>query len=86
MGKVYDDGSFVLDQPHEIEAFRLLSLRGRLQVEVRTGMTWRQPSGPIVREVIGSKTRNKAKLLAEYEAWLIEKGILKDRGGVISCN
>jgi hypothetical protein len=74
------DNGFVIDTPEGIEAFRLLALRGALRIEVRTGMIRSnrgRATSVIVREVLGSKTRDKAKLLAEFEAALREAGILR---------
>ena len=57
-----------------IEFFRLLSLKGRLKLEVQTGMNFRMSCTQTIRDIIGSKTRSKKKLLAEYEDWMIAKG------------
>ena len=52
-----------------INMFRALSLKGRLQLEVK-GIKFRLPTAPAVREMIGSSTRSKAKLLEELEEWI----------------
>lgn len=66
----------ICDTPESIQAFRLLSLRGRLQLEVNTGLRFRVPTAPAVRAACGSTQRSKVKLLEEYETWLKTKGIL----------
>jgi len=43
----------VCDTPESINMFRLLSLRGRLQLEIRTGMKFRIPTGPAVKKMFG---------------------------------
>ena len=68
----------IIDTPDGIEAFRLLSLRGRLQLETRTKMKFRMCCTHAIRDVIGSKTRNKKKLLFEFESWLREHGVLSE--------
>ena len=81
MGQALQDGGFILDQPNEIQAFRLLAMKSRLKLEVQSGMNW-SSRGPttanIVRAEINSTTRSKAKLLVELETYLREKGILRD--------
>lgn len=67
----FGNGGMLLDTPEEINAFRLLALKGRLKIEVKTGMPFSNhgiTTATMVREVIGSKTRSKKKLLGEYEA------------------
>lgn len=50
-----------------IELVRLVSLRSRLTLEV-AGIGFGMPTAPAVRALLGSKTRSKAKLLAELSA------------------
>lgn len=68
-------GTIICDTPESIQAFRLLALRGRLQLEVK-GLRFRVPTAPAVRAACGSTQRSKVKLLEEYETWLRMKGIL----------
>lgn len=70
-------GGFMIDTPEGIEAFRLLQMRGRLQLEVK-GLRFRINTAQAIRREFGLKTRSKKKLLEEYEAILREKGVLKD--------
>jgi len=65
----------MLTKPHEINAFRLLALKGALKMET-LGMKSRFRPADQIRNEIGSKTKNKAKLLAEYIEWLKDNGIL----------
>lgn len=55
-----------------IQIFRCLQLKYALKLEL---IGLRHSSGrsvaPLIREKIGSKTKNKKALLAEYEAWII---------------
>ena len=61
--------TMLISDPYGIERYRWLVLRARLRLEVK-GMTSRTPTAPAVRELIGSSTRSKKKLLAELEAWI----------------
>lgn len=68
----------VCDTPEKIEAFRFLSLKGMLSIEVKTGLKHSRGSpSNAIRSIIGSTTRKKAKLLDEYIFWLKTKGILQ---------
>lgn len=65
-------GGTVITGEH-IALFRLFALRGALRLET-LGMKRRgRPASVIVREVTGLKTRDKKKLLAEFEAWIEAK-------------
>jgi hypothetical protein len=73
------DGAIVIDTPEGIEAYRLLALKGALKLEAR-GLRFkggRVSAAQAVREAMGVTTRNKAKLLEEYEAWLRERSLLQ---------
>jgi hypothetical protein len=62
--------AIMLDTPAAITAFHLLSIKYALKMEA---MGLRHSRGSVaqkVRGMIGSKTRNKQALLAEYEVWL----------------
>jgi hypothetical protein len=61
--------STVITNPHLILRYSRRVLRMSLFLETQ-GMKRRgRPASVIVREVIGSTTRNKQSLLAEYDAW-----------------
>jgi hypothetical protein len=77
MSEVFAGGGFILDTPKDIEAYRLLALKGALKMET-IGLKSRFNVAEQIRQMIGSITRNKKKLLTEYEAWLREKGVLID--------
>ena len=64
----------VFERPDEIAAFRLLSLRGALELETK-GLRFRISRAEAVRKELGSTTRSKKKLLAEFNAYLAERGI-----------
>lgn len=54
-----------------VRLYQLLALRGMLKLEL-AGMrhsSGRSPA-PTIQRIIGSKTRNKAKLLAELQAYI----------------
>lgn len=66
----------VFDKPKDIEAFRLLALKGMLKLEIR-GIRFKGGSIAVaVRKAMGGGARKRLKLLAEYETWLRERGIL----------
>ena len=67
----------IVDTPDGIRAFRLLALRGALSLECMGLKRRGRPASVIVRETMGSTTRPKFKLLAEYEQWLRDQGVLK---------
>ncbi|NTU52266.1 MAG: hypothetical protein HGB04_06610 [Chlorobiaceae bacterium] len=61
------DKCVVIDTPEGIEMYRLLALRSALQLECK-GLRFRGGSAvKTVRELIGSKTRSREKLLAELD-------------------
>ena len=71
----------VFDTKEKIEAFRLLSLKGRLKFEVLCpGMRFKISTASVVRDILGSKTRSKAKLLQEFEQYLMDRNILIKKG------
>jgi hypothetical protein len=57
-----------------IEAFRLITLRRGFRMEIRSGikMSSRYNTGNIVRAAIGSTTKNKRKLYAELDAFIVD--------------
>ena len=67
---------FVIDTPEGIAAYRLLVLRSRLKLEI-LGMRSSINTAQVIRREFGLKTRNRAKLLEEYESILRDMGILQ---------
>jgi hypothetical protein len=60
-----------------IERFRLITLRAALKLEI-AGMHRRgRSAATIIREILGTQTRGRTKLLAEFDARLREAGILE---------
>ncbi len=72
-------GAMVFDAPESINAYRMLTILARLRLEVRTGMTSRMKCTPVIRDILGSKTRNKKKLYREFEDYLLDAGIASQR-------
>ena len=64
----------MIDTPAGIQAFRLLSLRGRLQLEIK-GLKFRIATCPIIKQEFGLKG-NKQRVLEQFEVILRERGIL----------
>lgn len=64
--------------PSKIERYMLVALRSALRLESKGMKRSRGHSAAhIVRTQIKSKTRDKVKLLSEYEAWLRERGYIQ---------
>lgn len=62
--------AIICDTPESINAYRLLSLKMALKLE-SIGLKSRGGSAAkTVRQLIGSKTRDKKTLLVEYTLWL----------------
>jgi hypothetical protein len=70
--------TLVVTGKSNIEAARLLALKGALKLEIVGLRRSGRPASVIVREVTGFATKNKKKLLEQYENWLRQKGILFD--------
>ena len=66
----------VIDTPEGIEAFRLLSIHGRLKLELR-GLRFRINTFSHVRKEFGFKG-SRQRVFEQYETMLRERGILKD--------
>jgi hypothetical protein len=67
----------IADTPELVNAYRLLSLKGALKLET-FGLTHSRGSvAAIVREILGSKTKNKPALLAEFIQYLKDENILQ---------
>lgn len=56
-----------LDQPHQIEAFKLLQVIARLKIEVSTGMGSRQPTLKIAKRYYNLKVSTKKQALELLE-------------------
>jgi len=67
----------IADTPELINAYCLLSLKGALKLEALGLRHSRGSVASRVREVIKSKTKNKADLLAEFIDKLKAKGVLQ---------
>lgn len=76
------DGAIIVDTPEGIEAFRLLAIRGRLELE-KSGLKFRPIPGhgsthAYVKNTFGFKgTIASGKVLEQFEAHLREIGVLK---------
>ncbi len=67
----------VLDKPNEIEAFQLLAIRGRLELEIK-GLRFKgRSTAAVVRERFNIRERTRAGVLRAFESQLRERGILK---------
>ena len=64
------NNSLIIDTPEGINAFQLLSIKYALKLESLGMQHSRGSIAKRVRELIGSKTRDKKHLLAEYVEWL----------------
>lgn len=61
---------------NQIHAFRLMVLRSGLTLEIKGLRISRGRScAAIIREMIGSKTRDKTALLFEFEQWMERDGV-----------
>lgn len=70
--------SFILDTPAQIEAWRMLSMYRMLKLEVETGLRHSRGSVMnVVRHEFGIPYKTKKRVLAELEAILKERGILR---------
>ena len=67
----------ILDTPEDIQAFRLLQLKGALKLETKGMKMWRGKSAyAMVKEMTGLKG-NKQKVYDAYVELLKENGILQ---------
>ena len=67
----------ITDTPSAILAYRLLAFRSALKLETLGLTSSRGSVSNNVRKLCGSRTRDKKKLLAEYETHLKAHNILK---------
>lgn len=72
------DGGIMVDTPEGIEAFRLLSIHGRLKMEM-VGLRFRVATFPAVRKQFGFKG-SRQQVFDAYEAMLRERGLLRADG------
>lgn len=67
---ITNNEAIVCDTSEKIEIYRLLSLKMALKLE-SVGLKARGGSvANAIRQLIGSKTRDKKTLLAEYSNWI----------------
>ncbi len=67
----------IADTPEKIAGYQLLTLKAMLKLESLGMKHSRGSIAPTVRQVIGSKTRDKKALLAEYVNFLKSEGLLQ---------
>jgi hypothetical protein len=71
--------SIVIDTPDGIEMFRLLSMRGRLHIEIDTGMKFRVSTLAAMQRQGLTTKRTKIGALADLNAKIAELGGPADR-------
>jgi hypothetical protein len=83
MGHRIEGGGFILDKPDEIRFFQLLSIRGRLKIEVDTGMSSRFSSLQAAKRLYGVRSNTKRGALKELDALVesIQKQREAERNG-----
>lgn len=69
--------SIVCDTPDKIFAFQLLAMRGALKLETLGLKHSRGSVSNSVRRFTGTRTRDKKKLLAEFESLLRHYNFIK---------
>jgi len=69
--------SMIADTPSSIFAYRLLAMKGALKLETLGLKSSHGSVSENVRKLCGSRTRDKKKLLAEFESHLKNHNILK---------
>lgn len=70
-----NDNGFILDQPHQISAYRLITMYYGLKAEVQGFRMTRINVFALVKREFGLKG-TKVKVLAEFKAMLQESGVL----------
>jgi hypothetical protein len=65
-----------LTGPAQTNAFRLLSVRRGLKLEIETGMKLSSKGSVmnVAREICGSSKRTKRAVFADYDAWMVAQG------------
>ena len=67
----------ILDKPEQIEAFKLLQLKGALKLETKGMKMWRgQSAYSIIKQMTGLRG-NKQRVYEQYVELLKENGILQ---------
>jgi len=78
--------SVMVDRPDGIAFFQLLSIRGRLQIEVNTGLRSRVSALKAAKQLYGVFSNTKKGALAEVEAymkgWQYAKGVITEEEAV----
>lgn len=69
--------AIICDTPDKILAFNLLAMRSALKLEILGMKHSRGPVSKSVRYLTGTRTRDKKKLLAEFETLLKQYGFLQ---------
>ena len=69
------DNGFILDQPHQISAYRLITMYHGLRAEVKGFRMTRINVFALVKKEFGLKG-TKVKVLAEFKSLLQEAGVL----------
>jgi hypothetical protein len=67
----------VLDTPEQIEAFKLLQLKGALKLELTGMKMWRGQSAYAIVKNLGGYKGNKQKVYEQFVSDLKASGILK---------
>jgi len=71
--KPENDGITIFQGKDQVKDYVALMVRHRLYLETK-GLKFRTSTGNYIRDLIGSKTKNKLKLLSEYEDWMENQG------------
>jgi hypothetical protein len=75
---VKQEEMIALNKPEQIEAFALLSLRGRLMLETIGLKARGQSALQIIKSKTGLSARTAKAMQPKFNAWLIERGVLKE--------
>jgi hypothetical protein len=67
----------IADTPEKIAGYHLIAFKVMLKLECLGGKHSKGSIAPTIRQMIGSKTRNKKALLAEYVNFLKSLGFLE---------
>lgn len=74
-----DDDTIILDTPEQIAMFGLLAMRGRLHIEINTGVKFRQSSLTALQQAGITSKRTKKGALADLNAHIESLGGPADR-------
>jgi hypothetical protein len=75
---INDNGDIILDTPDEINMFALLSMRGRLHLEIK-GIMFRQSTLKALQRQGITKARTRKGALADLNAHIAKLGGPEDR-------